>query len=149
MKRIMYTIICSCIFASIAFATTYLASDLSFTPSNNDFKFNGETLDNVEDALNALYASRDVESVKVGTLTAINQSYTFENDGYIIGDINSQSSYSATIYFDERSEENIVIQSNPKSNTKFYQSIYVPKGTTVLTRKDYGKYNLELFEFVK
>ena len=66
LKVFVAVIISGIVFTGIGVyaASQYLARDISFTPTNENFKKeNGESIDNVEDALNELYNQKNNEFI--------------------------------------------------------------------------------------
>ena len=129
---------------SVYATTTYLASQVNY------IKQDGTTV-TVSDALNELYTKTTVSAQQVGTITTQGTSYTFQNDGYVLGTIKADyNSASGIIYFNEHDENEFdggVSIAPYSSNTTFNVRLYAPKGTTLYTRKSYGTYNLTLYEF--
>ena len=124
----------------IVYAAT-TARDVSYTTAKN------ENIKNVEEALNDLYSKRQITPEQVGKITTQDASYTFENDGYITGSMITSNGAGAMIYFNEK--DNAHRYSIAPFDEAYYTpvSIYVPKGTTVYTRANYGVYDLTLYEF--
>lgn len=142
-KDIIFTaIICAIFFTGVGVyaETRLLSKDVEYSNSKT-------TKTNVEDAINELYEMKKDLTVSVGTITTPGQSYTFTRDGIITGTIATKDGKSAIIYFDSSTDANIRSQSSPTSSLVYRQSIYVPKGTTILTHSTNGLYNLELYEF--
>lgn len=134
---------------SVYAASQIFAKNITFAPTNENFKKeNGEPIDNVEDALNVLYNKSSHNSTLVGAMTGPGQEYTFQNEGYIIGTMKASFRYAgAMLYFNEREvQENVVALAQYDTNNIYIVSVYVPKGTKVLTR-DYGTYDLEIYEW--
>ena len=140
-------IICGVIFTNIGVfaATKILAKDISFTSTHEDFKAT-----NVEEALDELYSHNKLEAEEVMHITSQGQSYTFQNDGYVLGTIKSETNASAIIYFNEHDENQFdggVSIAPYSSRATFNVRLYAPKGTVLYTRKSFGTYDITLYEF--
>lgn len=81
---------------SVYAASQYFAKDITFTPTNENFKKeNGESIDNVEDALNELYKKNINKNSDVTFISSsfqqdasiVSNSYTAETDGIVIVDL--------------------------------------------------------------
>lgn len=123
---------------SVYAATTYLADDILYKNTT------------VKGALDDLYSKNLREAVKVRTVTDKSDSYTFLNDGYILGKIKSEyRSSNAIVYFGDHSDDSydgsVAVATNDY-NGEVNVSLHVEKGTTVYTRNK-GTYNLEYFEY--
>ena len=103
---------------------------------------------NVKEALNDLYNKNTKTPKQVSTLTTQGATYTFQNDGYILGTCQSSSDGTAHIYFNETevAENAVFSAAYIYYPTTYRVSVYVPKGTTVYTREKWGTYNLTCYE---
>ena len=98
----------------------------------------------VEYALNDLYSKSNKTPQQVATLTTRGASYTMKNDGYAVGYVHpSYNVAGGLIYLDDV----IVFHAVYDEDLDKKASIYVPKGTIIKTRDNYGTYNLTVYEF--
>ena len=148
-KEVIIAFIIGLLIASgiTVYAYSYAAKDVSYTKPGENAPIS------VESALNELYSnSKDNKTPQqVATLTTQDASYTFQNDGYIIGTVEAlYNQAGGMIYFntnDPESSTNLVFTAQYNESDEKKCSIYVPKGITVYTRKNYGTYNLTCYEF--
>ena len=139
-SRVFAFILGGIILGSIGvYASNILASDISYKDTT------------VDKALDDLYfkANNQKVATQVATLTTKGASYTMQNDGYITGTLLGEgaSSY-ATVRF--QNDNNKLVAFSEKGDANVYTrevSIYAPKGTIVVTRSDYGTYNLTVYEW--
>ena len=138
LKLIIGFIIGAILASSITvYAYSYFAKDISYTKPGTD------TSINVETALNELYSKSSKTPQQVATLTEQGATYTFQNDGYILGTATGYSTQTvAAIYYND-DERPLAIGGNWTANV----SLYVTKNTTIKTRDNYGTYNLTCYEF--
>ena len=65
-------------------ASVYLAKDINFTPTNENFKKeNGEVITNVEDALNELYKYQRSDFIEVEGAVDISLSSLYQNNAHL------------------------------------------------------------------
>lgn len=69
---------------SVYAASQYFAKDITFTPTNENFKKeNGEPIDNVEDALNELYKYQRSDFIEVEGAVDISLSSLYQNNAHL------------------------------------------------------------------
>ena len=149
-SRIFAFILGAVIFGGITAVSAYtlFASQIKYTPSDNTWKkANGEDIINVSDAVDELYIKANTPKVatQVATLTTQGASYTMQNDGYIIGTMQSERGASGEIYFDDVTIYELVGASGVYGRD-YSVSLYAPSGTVVSTT-NYGTYNLTVYEW--
>ena len=77
---------------SVYAASQYFAKDITFTPTNENFKKeNGEPVNNVEDALNELYKTQNDDFVNFSVVYRLSSSFNNQNGGAL--DLVSFSKY--------------------------------------------------------
>ena len=125
-------------------ALSYKAKDVEFTPSDSSWNVN-----TVEDALKDLKVAKEHKEngTEVARITDINQSYTFENDGYVIGTLGSSNSKGGEIYYVVDGNDTLVgyVPYNDSSMRPFEK--FCKKGATIYTRADSGRYDLTIYEY--
>ena len=146
-KGIIISFIIGVIIASsiTVYAYSYFASDISYKKPGTD------TTISVETALNELYNKSNKTPQQVATLTTQDASYIFQNDGYITGTVSpTYNQAGGAVYFnsnDPENNDNAIFVAEWDVNRIWNCSIFVPKGTAVFTRKNFGTYNLTCYEF--
>ena len=138
LKGIIGFIIGVIIASSIAvYAYSCAAKDVSYTKPGTNQEISVET------ALNDLYSKSNKTAQQVATLTTQGASYTFQNDGYILGTVTGVGTVGqGEVYYDGVMRA-VAVGAGQTIN----YSLYVPAGTTVSTRTPYGTYNLTCYEF--
>ena len=147
-KEVIIAFIIGIILASsiAVYATyTYSSKDVGYTKPGTTQEIS------VEAALNYLYSKSNKTPQQVATLTTQDASYTFQNDGYITGTVGpTYNTGGGIVYFNSNNpetDENTRVLAPWNDNRAWECSIFVPKGTAVFTRKNYGTYNLTCYEF--
>ena len=144
MKKILKKEVIIAFIVGIILASSIAVYAATINAKDIDYK-DGKT---VEYALNDLYGKSNKTPQQVATLTTPGATYTFQNDGYIIGTIkHSDGAHAALIYFNEINDAHRVGYAPPDENNALNTSIYATKNTTIYTRANYGIYNLTCYEF--
>ena len=129
-------------------ALNYNAKDVSYNPNDENWNVN-----NVEDAIKDL---KDIKTnrekgVEVARLTTQGASYTFENDGYISGNVASSASgsrrFGGEVKYTENGESKLVCYAEYSVTLNLYCEKICKKGTTINTRQDGGVYDLTVYEW--
>lgn len=82
-----------------------------------------------------------ISAQQVATITTRGATYTFQNDGYVVGTCTNSGWICFDVYDDDA--HNVFYAGNNLSKI----SLYAPKNTVLYTRNDGGSYNLTIYEF--
>ena len=117
--------------------TSIQANQIGYTKNGIDI-----TLDT---ALDDLYNQANKAPTQVATLTTRGETYTMQNDGYIVGSASASNSKNAIIYINNTNSNYILAPYN--TSDVYPVSLYIQKNTTITTRSDGGIYDLTIYEW--